>query len=79
MPWPSVHAKLAGGKGGLLATRPSSPGNKTARTGDEVLQTLADVDYGVVRAAFGVAETGSVCLTDEVLWASTRSATCHSI
>lgn len=28
---------------------------------------LAEVDVGVVRAAFGVAETGSVCLTDEAL------------
>ncbi len=32
---------------------------------------LADVDYGVVRAAFGVAETGSVCLTDELLGVNT--------
>lgn len=29
---------------------------------------LAEVDVGVVRAAFGVAETGSVCLTDEALF-----------
>jgi L-lactate dehydrogenase complex protein LldG len=28
---------------------------------------LADVDYAVVRAVFGVAETGSVLLTDETL------------
>jgi L-lactate dehydrogenase complex protein LldG len=28
---------------------------------------LADVDIGVVRAAFGVAETGSVCLTEDSL------------
>jgi L-lactate dehydrogenase complex protein LldG len=27
-------------------------------------QDLADVDIGVVRAAFAVAETGSICLTD---------------
>jgi L-lactate dehydrogenase complex protein LldG len=27
-------------------------------------QDLADVDIGVVRAAFGVAETGSICVTE---------------
>ena len=32
---------------------------------------LADVDYGIVRAAFAVAETGSVCLTDEELGINT--------
>ena len=32
---------------------------------------LADVDYGVVRAAFAVAETGSVCLTDQLLGINT--------
>ena len=32
---------------------------------------LADVDYGIVRAAFGVAETGSVCLTDAGLGINT--------
>jgi len=29
-----------------------------------VLQDLADVDIELVRAAFAVAETGSICLTD---------------
>jgi len=32
---------------------------------------LADVDYGIVRASFGVAETGSVCLTDADLGVNT--------
>ncbi len=32
---------------------------------------LADIDWGIVRAAFGVAETGSVCLTDEQLGINT--------
>ncbi len=32
---------------------------------------LADVDVGVVRAAFAVAETGSVCLTDAELGVNT--------
>lgn len=34
-------------------------------------RSLADVEIGVVRAAFGVAETGSVCLTDEKLIVNT--------
>ncbi|GBR11990.1 LutC/YkgG family protein [Acetobacter oeni] len=33
--------------------------------------SLADVEIGVVRAAFGVAETGSVCLTDDELIVNT--------
>ena len=32
---------------------------------------LADVEYGIVRAAFAVAETGSVCLTDAALGVNT--------
>ena len=32
---------------------------------------LADVDYGIVRAAFAVAETGSVCLTESELGVNT--------
>ncbi len=32
---------------------------------------LADVDFGVVRAAFAVAETGSVCLTERELGVNT--------
>jgi L-lactate dehydrogenase complex protein LldG len=33
--------------------------------------SLDDVDYGVVRAAFAVAETGSVCLTEAELGVNT--------
>ncbi|MFT9099221.1 MAG: LUD domain-containing protein [Zymomonas mobilis subsp. pomaceae] len=33
-------------------------------TGDTQPTDLADVDVGIVRASFAVAETGSVCLTD---------------
>ncbi|AQS84181.1 MAG: LUD domain-containing protein [Acetobacter aceti] len=33
--------------------------------------SLADVEIGVVRAAFGVAETGSLCLTDDGLIVNT--------
>ncbi len=38
---------------------------------DMVPASLADVDYGVVRAAFAVAETGSVCLTEAELGVNT--------
>jgi L-lactate dehydrogenase complex protein LldG len=44
---------------------PEIQGNK-ALDPEAKLTDLADVDYGVVRAAFAVAETGSVCLTDGV-------------
>jgi L-lactate dehydrogenase complex protein LldG len=32
---------------------------------------LADVDFGILRAAFAVAETGSICLTDTALGVNT--------
>lgn len=45
-------------------------GNKPI--GPETKSTdLADVDYGIVRAAFGVAETGSVCLSETELGVNT--------
>ena len=43
--------------------KPLGPGTKPA--------DLADVDYGIVRAAFAVAETGSVCLTETELGVNT--------
>ena len=49
---------------------PEVAGNKTLYAGTKPTD-LADVDYGVVRAAFAVAETGSVCLTDEGLGVNT--------
>ncbi|MDI2090546.1 LutC/YkgG family protein [Commensalibacter oyaizuii] len=33
--------------------------------------SLQNVDYGVIRASFGVAETGSICLTDQNLLINT--------
>lgn len=64
-----LKAKLAGAK--VVCSNTSEfEGNKPL--GPETKPTdLADVDFGVVRAAFGVAETGSVCLTDEVLGINT--------
>ena len=64
-----LKAKLAGARV-VCSNTPEFAGNKPL--GPETKPTdLADVDYGVVRAAFGVAETGSVCLTDEVLGINT--------
>lgn len=47
----------------IAGDKPLAPAMKPA--------DLADVDYGVVRASFGVAETGSVCLTDADLGVNT--------
>ena len=47
----------------IAGNKPLTPGMKPA--------DLADVDYGIVRASFGVAETGSVCLTDADLGMNT--------
>ena len=47
----------------IAGNKPITPGMKPS--------DLADVDYGVVRASFGVAETGSVCLTDADLGVNT--------
>ncbi len=64
-----VRAKLAGAK--LVCSRvPEVEGNRTIGPNTKPAD-LADVDYGVVRAAFAVAETGSVCLTDECLGVNT--------
>ena len=46
-------------------------GGNRALALDTVPDSLADVDFGVVRAAFGVAETGSVCLTEAELGTNT--------
>ena len=64
-----LRAKLAGAKV-VCSTTPEFEGNKPLGPATKPTD-LADVDYGVVRAAFGVAETGSVCLTDEVLGINT--------
>ena len=64
-----VRAKLAGARI-VCSNAPEIPGTR-ALAPDTRPADLADVDFGVVRAAFGVAETGSVCLTDEVLGVNT--------
>jgi L-lactate dehydrogenase complex protein LldG len=64
-----AHAKLKDAK--IVCSQvPEIAGNKSI--GPETMPVdLADVDYGVVRAAFAVAETGSVCLTENELGINT--------
>lgn len=68
-PLAAVHAKLAGAKV-VCSQAPEIAGSKVLDP-DAKPAALADVDFGVVRAAFGVAETGSVCLTDSGLGVNT--------
>jgi L-lactate dehydrogenase complex protein LldG len=57
-----VKAKIAGAKI-VCSVAPEIAGNRDiAAVGAP--RDLADVDFGIVRAAFGVAETGSVLLSD---------------
>jgi L-lactate dehydrogenase complex protein LldG len=57
-----VRAKVAGAKV-VCSTVPEIGGNRDI-AGISNPQHLADVDFAIVRAAFGVAETGSVLLSD---------------
>jgi L-lactate dehydrogenase complex protein LldG len=60
-----VRAKIAGAKV-VCSLVPEITGNRDiAKT--SAPQDLADVDFAIVRAAFGVAETGSVLLSDAEL------------
>ena len=57
-----VRAKIAGAKV-VCSTLPEIGGDRDI-AGVSNPQHLADVDFAIVRAAFGVAETGSVLLSD---------------
>ena len=57
-----VREKIAGAKV-VCSTVPEIAGNRDI-AGVSATQDLADVDFAVVRAAFAVAETGSVLLSD---------------
>jgi L-lactate dehydrogenase complex protein LldG len=61
-PLQPIRQRLAEAKVVCSAT-PEVTGSRTL-SGAHAPQDLADVDIGVVRAAFAVAETGSICLTD---------------
>jgi L-lactate dehydrogenase complex protein LldG len=68
-PLAPVRDKISGAKV-VCSQAPEIAGNKPMTPGMKPAD-LADVDYGVVRASFGVAETGSVCLTDADLGVNT--------
>ncbi len=68
-PLAPLHARLAGARI-VCSNVPEIPGNRLLGPATQPAD-LADVDLGVVRAAFAVAETGSVCLTDEALGVNT--------
>jgi L-lactate dehydrogenase complex protein LldG len=64
-PLAPVREKIAGAKV-VCSTVPEIAGNRDI-AGVTSPQDLADVDFAIVRAAFGVAETGSVLLSDAEL------------
>jgi L-lactate dehydrogenase complex protein LldG len=68
-PLAPVRDKISGAKV-VCSQAPEIAGNKPLLPGMKPAD-LADVDYGIVRASFGVAETGSVCLTDRDLGVNT--------
>ena len=68
-PLAPVRDKIAGAKV-VCSKAPEIAGNKPLTPGMKPAD-LADVYYGIVRASFGVAETGSVCLTDADLGVNT--------
>lgn len=61
-PLAPVRAKIAGAKI-VCSTVPEIAGNRDIAS-VTVPQDLADVDFAIVRAAFAVAETGSLLLSD---------------
>jgi L-lactate dehydrogenase complex protein LldG len=64
-PLAPVRAKIAGAKV-VCSTVPEIAGNRSIAAVSNP-QDLADVDFSIVRASFGVAETGSVLLSDAEL------------
>ena len=64
-PLASVRAKITGAKT-VCSTVPEIADNRDI-AGIGAPQDLADVDFAIVRALFGVAETGSVLLSDAEL------------
>jgi L-lactate dehydrogenase complex protein LldG len=60
-----IRAKIANAKV-VCSTVPEIAGNREI-TGVRAPRDVADVDFAIVRAAFGVAETGSILLSDREL------------
>jgi L-lactate dehydrogenase complex protein LldG len=76
-PLQAIRQRLAAAKVVCSAT-PEVTGNRSL-SDVHVPQDLADVDIGVVRAVFAVAETGSICLADANLGVNARWAISRSI
>jgi hypothetical protein len=70
-----LRARFPGRAGDLLGDSGSRGNTRSVRVRDP--RELADVDVGVVRAAFGVAETGSVWLSERELGVN-AIASCRS-
>ncbi len=68
-PLGAVQAMLGGGKT-VCSNVPEIEGNRVLSAATKPTD-LADIEYGIVRAAFAVAETGSICLTDRQLGVNT--------
>ena len=68
-PLAPVRDRISGAKV-VCSNAPEIAGNKPLAQGMRPAD-LADVDFGIVRASFAVAETGSVCLTDADLGVNT--------
>lgn len=64
-PFEHVKSKILGAKR-VCSLVPEIKGN-TILTEEMQPKDLQDIDYGIVRASFGVAETGSICLTEQNL------------
>lgn len=68
-PFKSVHDTLSKAKN-ICSVIPEIKGNYEI-TDQSPPNSLHDIDYAVVRASFGVAETGSICLTEKDLVVNT--------
>lgn len=68
-PYEFVKLKLAESKI-TCSVVPEIKGNRELNA-ETVPNSLHDVDYGVLRASFGVAETGSICLSERDLFVNT--------
>ena len=69
-PLAGVRERVAAGGGHVVSTVPEIAGNRLLEDGAEPA-SLQDVETAIVRAAFGIAETGSVALTEAELRVNT--------
>jgi len=69
-PLAPVHARLAGADV-VVSMVPEIAGNRAVAAAQTEPASLADVDVAIVRAAFGIAETGSIALTERELGVNT--------